>query len=74
MVTGFVRGLKTCHKAWGKLPWRDLFEPAIVFAEEGFVIDHLLWGYAKATRKMIGRFPGTGRDARSTVFPPPPVR
>ena len=63
MVPGFVRGMETCHAAWGKLPWRDLFEPAIVFAEEGFVIDHLLWGYAKATRKMIGRFPGTGRDA-----------
>ena len=63
MVPGFVRGLQVCHAAWGKLPWRDLFEPAIVFAEEGFVIDHMLWGYAKATRKMIGRFPGPGRDA-----------
>ena len=63
MVPGFVRGLQTCHETWGKLPWKDLFEPAIVFAEEGFVIDHMLWGYAKATRKMIGRFPGPGRDA-----------
>ena len=63
MVPGFVRGLETCHAAWGKLRWEDLFEPAIVFAEEGFVIDHMLWGYAKATRKMIGRFPGPGRDA-----------
>ncbi len=62
MVPGFVRGLEACHGAWGKLPWKDLFEPAIVFAEDGFVIDHLLWGYAKATRKMIGRFPGPGRD------------
>ena len=63
MVPGFVRGLQVCHAAWGKLPWQDLFEPAIVFAEQGFVLDHLLWGYAKATRKMIGRFPGPGRDA-----------
>ena len=63
MVPGFVRGLEVCHEAWGKLPWKDLFEPAIVFAREGFVIDHMLWGYAKATRKMIGRFPNTGRDA-----------
>ena len=62
MVPGFVRGLEVCHEAWGKLPWKDLFEPAIVFARDGFVIDHLLWGYAKATRKMIGRFPGPGRD------------
>ena len=63
MVPGYVRGLETCHATWGRLPWQDLFEPAIVFAEEGFVIDHLLWGYTKAARKMVGRFPGTGRDA-----------
>ena len=62
MVPGFVRGLEACHKAWGKLPWEDLFEPAIAFAEQGFVIDHLLWGYSKYSRKMIGRYPGSGRD------------
>lgn len=62
MVPGFMRGLEACHKAWGKLPWEDLFEPAIVFAEDGFVIDHLLWGYSKHSRKMIGRYPGSGRD------------
>lgn len=62
MVPGFMRGLEICHKAWGKLAWGELFEPAIAFAEEGFAIDHLLWGYSKYSRKMIGRYPGSGRD------------
>ncbi len=62
MVPGYVRGLEACHEAWGRLEWKDLFEPAITFAEQGFVIDHLLFAYAKETRKMIGRYPGAGRD------------
>ncbi len=62
MVPGYVRGLEACHRAWGRLPWRDLFEPAVTFAEQGFVIDHLLFAYAKEARKMIGRYPGSGRN------------
>ena len=45
MVPGYVAGI---HHAWrtrGKLPWKDLFEPAIRLAEDGFIIDHLLWGW-----------------------------
>ena len=61
MVPGYVRGLEACHSAWGRLAWADLFEPAIHFAEEGFIVDHLLWGYSNYTRKMIGRYDNPGR-------------
>ena len=62
MVPGYVRGLETAHAAYGRLPWQDLWEPAIALAENGFVIDHTLWGYLRHARKMVGRFAGPGRD------------
>ena len=62
MVPGYVRGLESAHAAFGRLPWPDLWEPAIAFAENGFVIDHTLWGYVHHARKMVGRFAGPGRD------------
>ena len=62
MVPGYVRGLEAAHAAYGRLPWQDLWEPAIAFAENGFVIDHTLWGYVHHARKMVGRFAGPGRD------------
>ena len=62
MVPGYARGLETAHAAYGRLPWQDLWEPAIALAENGFVIDHTLWGYLHHARKMVGRFAGPGRD------------
>lgn len=62
MVPGYVRGLESAHAAYGRLPWHDLWEPAIAFAENGFVIDHTLWAYVHHARKMVGRFAGPGRD------------
>lgn len=35
---GVLRMLEAAHKAHGKLPWKDLFEPAIQLSENGFAI------------------------------------
>jgi gamma-glutamyltranspeptidase/glutathione hydrolase len=50
-VPGILRMLELAHKQNGKLPWADLFEPAIKLAEEGFQISPRLHG-------LIGRHDG----------------
>jgi gamma-glutamyltranspeptidase / glutathione hydrolase len=37
-VPGAVRGWYQMHQRYGKLPWKDLFQPAIAFAEQGFPV------------------------------------
>jgi gamma-glutamyltranspeptidase / glutathione hydrolase len=34
-IPGAALGLETAHKAFGRLPWRDLFQPAIELARNG---------------------------------------
>ncbi|HEX2554573.1 MAG TPA: gamma-glutamyltransferase [Microvirga sp.] len=43
-VPGTVRLLEAAHKRWGRLPWAQVFEPAIRLAEEGFAISPRLGG------------------------------
>lgn len=37
-VPGAVRGWWAMHERFGKLPWKDLFQPAIAFGERGFPV------------------------------------
>jgi gamma-glutamyltranspeptidase / glutathione hydrolase len=41
-VPGTVRGLALAHQRFGKLPWKEVVGPAIILAEEGFIIDDSL--------------------------------
>ncbi|MGB1547281.1 MAG: gamma-glutamyltransferase family protein, partial [Alphaproteobacteria bacterium] len=41
-VPGLLRMFELAHKEHGKLPWRRLFEPAIRYAEDGFLISQRL--------------------------------
>jgi gamma-glutamyltranspeptidase/glutathione hydrolase len=35
---GVIKALALAHQKWGKLPWAELFQPAIERAEQGFLV------------------------------------
>src|SRR5580704_9293684 len=41
-VPGAVSGWSSLHKRFGKLPWSELFQPAIYFAEHGFPVTEMI--------------------------------
>ena len=41
-VPGCVNGWEKLHKRFGKLPWRELFQPAIFYAEDGFPVTEII--------------------------------
>ncbi len=43
-IPGTVKMLEQAHRQFGKLPWRDLLQPAIRLAEDGFEISPRLHG------------------------------
>jgi len=41
-VPGCVNGWEKLHKRFGKLSWRELFQPAIYYAEKGFPVTEVV--------------------------------
>src|SRR5579863_2611446 len=41
-VPGCVEGWEQLHKRFGKLPWADLFQPAIYFADHGYPVTEMI--------------------------------
>jgi gamma-glutamyltranspeptidase / glutathione hydrolase len=41
-VPGAVEGWNKLHERFGHLPWKDLFAPAIFYAENGFAVQELI--------------------------------
>jgi gamma-glutamyltranspeptidase / glutathione hydrolase len=41
-VPGCVNGWASLHKRFGKLPWKDLFQPAIYYAGQGFPVTEII--------------------------------
>ncbi|MGA2252326.1 gamma-glutamyltransferase [Terracidiphilus sp.] len=77
-VPGVVDGWTKLHARWGKLPWRELFQPAIVYADQGFPVAEIIHDWwngdreellknAESTRVFLpgGKTPETGEVFRN---------
>jgi gamma-glutamyltranspeptidase/glutathione hydrolase len=60
-VPGIVRMLQTVHDAHGKTAWRDLFEPAVGLADDGFDVSPRLAAAIADSRKELRADPTAGR-------------
>jgi gamma-glutamyltranspeptidase / glutathione hydrolase len=52
-VPGAVDGWAKLHARWGKLAWRDLFQPAIFYAEHGLPVAEVIHGYWKGAESSL---------------------
>ena len=53
-VPGAVDGWAKLHKRYGKLPWKDLFQSAIAYAEAGFPVTEVIQDYwARASNTKL---------------------
>jgi gamma-glutamyltranspeptidase / glutathione hydrolase len=54
-VSGAVDGWAKMHQRYGKLPWKDLFQAAIAYAEKGFPVSEAIveaWAGSANARKL----------------------
>ena len=52
-VPGCVRGWEALHKKFGKLPWADLFQPAIYYAQNGFPVTEVVETYWRTEKTAM---------------------
>src|SRR6185295_6812782 len=60
-VPGAVDGWAKIHQRFGKLPWKDLFAPAIAYAEQGFPVTEDAQRYWVDHAGTLRRQPGASR-------------
>src|SRR6516225_1850877 len=54
-VPGCVDGWAKLHQKFGKLPWKDLFAPAIYYAEHGFPVTEIISGAWADEKEALNR-------------------
>ena len=54
-VPGTVYGLYIAHQKFGQLPWKQLIEPAIQLANDGFIISDTLGKTLESYKDKLGR-------------------
>ena len=57
-VPGEVKGMYEVHEKYGKLKWKELVQPAIELAREGFVIHKALDNAIRKQEENIRKFEG----------------
>ncbi len=57
LVPGFMAGIEAMHGRFGRLPFADLFEPAIWYAERGVIVNPVLSQFFNQRLKFLSRTP-----------------
>jgi len=60
-VPGAVAGWGALHQRFGRLPWKDLFQPAIFYAEHGYPVPEIIHAYWQASAGWISSDPESRR-------------
>ena len=60
-VPSALKGYEALHKAYGKLPWAKVVQPAIELAEGGYVIEQPLAEDFRESEKYLGKIPSTAK-------------
>ncbi|MBV6289584.1 gamma-glutamyltransferase [Pseudomonas aegrilactucae] len=71
-VPGVLRALEMAHEQHGRLPWRDLFQPAITLAQEGFAVSRRLHAQIAADT-FIAQSPDLAKYFLTAAGQPLPV-
>ena len=58
-IPGTVRGFYEAHQRHGKLPWKDLLQPAIRLARDGFEVNDYLHRLLRSKEDRMARFPAS---------------
>lgn len=75
-VPGCVRGWAELHARYGKLPWKDLFVPAIFYAENGFPVTEIIAAQWTTSESKVAKdqdgaqvyLPGGRAPVAGTIF------
>ncbi len=60
-VPGAVEGWNKLHQRFGRLPWKELFAPAIFYAQNGFAVQELIGMDWRASQKKLMADPESRR-------------
>jgi gamma-glutamyltranspeptidase / glutathione hydrolase len=63
LVPGFMAGVEAMHARFGRLPFADLFQPAIWYADHGFVVSPILGSEFERQQAVLWRTPEGRRFA-----------
>ena len=63
LVPGFMAGIEAMHTRFGRLPFADLFQPAIWYADHGFVVSPIIAGEFRRHQAVLWRTPEGRRFA-----------
>jgi gamma-glutamyltranspeptidase/glutathione hydrolase len=61
LVPGFMGGVQALHDRFGRLPFAELFGPAVWVADEGVAVGPMVTNLLQAQEKFITRLPETKR-------------